>query len=271
MPSTWWCHRRRASDLDAGERVVGRSASLRRPSTGSPWPRPRTVRSERRRHRGGDCRALASRCATGSSGRSAMTAPVRSRRKYTPSDRPPHRVRTGTPPGIEGRRAEDRDLRGPDHPADIDRVLATDSALAEMTWIVESRGVTDPTKELPEDAVDRDKLVDPRERLRFGKGGAGAGNFLYEAAHAVAAWGQTDDCPQGVRRVRRRTAGSPNLDPENWLPYWNEHPQGGHFPSDGTAWAPRRRPAGVLRRSAMKGALPRVIRRCCRSQAARRL
>ena len=49
--------------------------------------------------------------------------------------------------------------------------------------------------------------------------------------HAAAAWGQTHDRPQGfvafgdeplIRRI---------LDPEEGLPYWNEHPRGGHFPA----------------------------------------
>ena len=108
----------------------------------------------------------------------------------------------------------------------------TDSPVAQLTWIVEKfREWTDPTRELPEDAVDRDQLLTLVSVYWFGKGGAGAANFLYEAMHAEAAWGQTHDRPQGfvafgdeplIRRI---------LDPENALPYWNEHARGGHFPA----------------------------------------
>lgn len=108
----------------------------------------------------------------------------------------------------------------------------TDSPVAQMTWIAEKiREWTEPTKELPEDAVDLDQLLTLVSVYWFGKGGAGAANFLYEAMHAAAAWGQEHDRPQGfvafgdeplIRRI---------LDPRNELAYWNQHPRGGHFPA----------------------------------------
>jgi len=108
----------------------------------------------------------------------------------------------------------------------------TDSPVAQLTWIVEKfREWTDPTRELPEDAVDLDQLLTLVSVYWFGKGGAGAANFLYEAMHAEAAWGQSHDRPQGfvafgdeplIRRI---------LDPGNALPYWNQHARGGHFPA----------------------------------------
>ena len=68
----------------------------------------------------------------------------------------------------------------------------------QLTWIVEKvREWTDPAKELPEDAVDIDHLLTLVSVYWFGKGGAGAANLLYEAAHAEASWGQTHDRPQG--------------------------------------------------------------------------
>jgi pimeloyl-ACP methyl ester carboxylesterase len=108
----------------------------------------------------------------------------------------------------------------------------TDSPAMQLTWIVEKiREWTDPGRELPEDAVDLDELLTLVSVYWFGKGGAGAANFLYEAAHAPASWGRTHDRPQGfvvfgdeplVRRV---------LDPNHERAYWNEHAQGGHFPA----------------------------------------
>jgi pimeloyl-ACP methyl ester carboxylesterase len=108
----------------------------------------------------------------------------------------------------------------------------TDSPVMQLTWIIEKvREWTDPNQELPEDAVDIDHLLTLVSVYWFGKGGAGAANFLYEAMHAEASWGRTHDRPQGfvsfgaeplVRRV---------LDPNHERAYWNEHAEGGHFPA----------------------------------------
>jgi pimeloyl-ACP methyl ester carboxylesterase len=108
----------------------------------------------------------------------------------------------------------------------------TDSPVAQLTWIVEKfREWTDPAKELPEDAVDLDQLLTLVSVYWFGEGGTGAANFLYEAMHAEASWGQSHDRPQGfvafgIEPLTRRI-----LDPEENLAYWNEHPAGGHFPA----------------------------------------
>jgi epoxide hydrolase len=108
----------------------------------------------------------------------------------------------------------------------------TDSPVMQLTWIIEKvREWTDPARELPEDAVDLNHLLTLVSVYWFGKGGAGAANFLYEAMHSEASWGRTHDRPQGfvsfgaeplVRRV---------LDPSHERAYWNEHTEGGHFPA----------------------------------------
>ena len=107
----------------------------------------------------------------------------------------------------------------------------TDSPVAQLSWIVEKfKEWTDPSRELLEDALDIDQLLTQVSIYWFGRGGAGAANFLYESMHAAASWGQQHDRPQGfvsfgieplVRRI---------LDPDGKRPYWNEHPVGGHFP-----------------------------------------
>jgi epoxide hydrolase len=108
----------------------------------------------------------------------------------------------------------------------------TDSPVTQMTWIVEKfKEWTDPTKELPEEAVDLDQLLTLVSVYWFGKGGAGAANFLYEAAHAAAAWGQTHDRPQGFVAFGEEPLIRRILDPGNDLPYWNEHDRGSHFPA----------------------------------------
>lgn len=108
----------------------------------------------------------------------------------------------------------------------------SDSPVGQLAWIVEKfKEWTDPTKELPEDAVDIDQLLTNVTIYWFGQGGAGAAHFMYESMHAAPAWGQTHNRPQGfvtfgndplVRRI---------LDPEHNLAYWNEHDRGGHFPA----------------------------------------
>jgi pimeloyl-ACP methyl ester carboxylesterase len=108
----------------------------------------------------------------------------------------------------------------------------TDSPVAQMTWIVEKfQEWTDPAVGRLEDAVDLDQLLTLVSVYWFGKGGAGAANFLYEAAHAAPAWGQTHERPQGFVSFGEEPLVRRILDPGNDLPYWNEHPRGGHFPA----------------------------------------
>jgi epoxide hydrolase len=108
----------------------------------------------------------------------------------------------------------------------------TDSPAMQMTWIVEKvKEWTNPAKPLPEDAVELDHLLTLVSVYWFGKGGAGAANFLYETAHAAQAWGLTHDRPQGFVSFGEEPLVRRILDPEQTLPYWNEHPEGGHFPA----------------------------------------
>jgi epoxide hydrolase len=108
----------------------------------------------------------------------------------------------------------------------------TDSPVAQLTWIVEKvKEWTDPNRVLPEDAVDIDHLLTLVTVYWFGKGGAGAANFLYEAAHAEASWGQQHDRPQGFVAFGREPLVRRILDPNHEIAYWNEHADGGHFPA----------------------------------------
>jgi epoxide hydrolase len=108
----------------------------------------------------------------------------------------------------------------------------TDSPVMQLTWIVEKvKEWTDPAKALPEDAVDLDQLLTLVSVYWFGGGGGGAANLLYEAAHAAPAWGMSHDRPQGFVAFGQEPLIRRILDPEERLPYWNEHPVGGHFPA----------------------------------------
>jgi len=108
----------------------------------------------------------------------------------------------------------------------------TDSPVMQLTWIVEKiREWTDPSRQLPEDAVDIDQLLTLVSVYWFGKGGAGAANFLYEAMHAPGSWGRTHDRPQGFSSFGMEPLVRRILDPEQRHAFWNEHREGGHFPA----------------------------------------
>ena len=105
-----------------------------------------------------------------------------------------------------------------------------DSPVAQLAWIAEKfREWTDPAAELPEDAVDRDRLLTNVSLYWFTGSGASAAQFLYEAAHAHE-WPGPAEVPQGwavfdatddlVRRL---------IDPESKIAHWSEFDRGGHF------------------------------------------
>ena len=105
-----------------------------------------------------------------------------------------------------------------------------DSPVAQLAWIAEKfREWTDPVAELPEDAVDRDRLLTNVSLYWFTGSGASAAQFLYEAAHAHE-WPGPSEVPQGwavfaatddlVRRL---------IDPEEKIAHWSEFDRGGHF------------------------------------------
>ena len=108
----------------------------------------------------------------------------------------------------------------------------TDSPAMQLTWIVEKfHEWTDPLHELPEDAVDGDDLLTLVSVSWFGRAGDGAANLLYEAAHAQQASGRAHDRPQGMTAFGEEPLMRRILDPDESLPYWAEHPRGGHFPA----------------------------------------
>ncbi|HET8778562.1 MAG TPA: alpha/beta fold hydrolase [Agromyces sp.] len=108
----------------------------------------------------------------------------------------------------------------------------TDSPIAHATWIVEKfQEWTDPRAGLPEDAVDLDSLLTLVTVAWFGRGGDGAANMLYEAAHAEAAWGREHDRPQGITAFGDEPLMERILNPDGHLAFWNEHRRGGHFPA----------------------------------------
>ncbi|TDE92849.1 epoxide hydrolase [Occultella glacieicola] len=80
-------------------------------------------------------------------------------------------------------------------------VALTDSPVAQLSWIVEKfRAWTDPAKDLPEDAVDRDQLLTNVTLTWFFQGGAGSANFVYESMNGELDWtppgGEDDQRPE---------------------------------------------------------------------------
>ena len=100
----------------------------------------------------------------------------------------------------------------------------TDSPAGQLAWIVEKfKEWTDPAAELPEDAVDRDRLLTNVSIYWFTGTGASAAQFLYEAAHG-GEWPGPSEVPSGwavfaagddlVRRL---------IDPEGNVGHWTEY------------------------------------------------
>jgi hypothetical protein len=89
---------------------------------------------------------------------------------------------------------------------------------------------TDPTRALPEDAVDRDQLLTNVSVYWLTASGASSAQFGYEASHA-GEWPAPSATPQGwavfgdggiIRRL---------MDPEHRVAHWSEFDRGGHFPA----------------------------------------
>lgn len=108
----------------------------------------------------------------------------------------------------------------------------TDSPVGQLAWIVEKfKEWTDPTKELPEDAVDRDQLLTNVSLYWFTKSGATAANFIYEAAHVYTDWGAAHSVPTGFAVFGKDSLVRRILDPEHNMRHWSEFESGRHFPA----------------------------------------
>ncbi len=123
----------------------------------------------------------------------------------------------------------------------------TDSPVGQLAWIVEKfKEWTDPAKELPEQAVDRDQLLTKVTLYWLGRLGASSAHFSYEAkaeiaqALATAVRGQggaptpsapPSATPVGVALFAANPAMRPLVDPDGAVAHWSEFTRGGHFPA----------------------------------------
>jgi epoxide hydrolase len=106
-----------------------------------------------------------------------------------------------------------------------------DSPAGQLAWIVEKfKEWTDPTAELPEDAVDLDQLLTNVSLYWFTQTGASAAHALYESMNAQE-WGEAGPAPTGFAMFGADPIARLLMDPENRVEHWSEFERGGHFPA----------------------------------------
>jgi pimeloyl-ACP methyl ester carboxylesterase len=107
-----------------------------------------------------------------------------------------------------------------------------DSPAGQLAWIVEKfKEWTDPSKELPDEAVNRDQLLTNISIYWFTGSGASAANFIYEAAHAAREWGAPSPAPIGFAVFREGSLMRRVLNPKGEIKHWSEFDRAGHFPA----------------------------------------
>ena len=109
----------------------------------------------------------------------------------------------------------------------------TDSPAGQLAWIVEKfKEWTDPTAELPEDAVDRDHLLTNVSVYWFtATAGSSAGHY-YDAAHDPSAWAPRErgTVPTGVAVSLTQDVAVRRLaERDHNVVHWSEFDRGGHF------------------------------------------
>jgi pimeloyl-ACP methyl ester carboxylesterase len=108
----------------------------------------------------------------------------------------------------------------------------SDSPAAQLGWIVEKfKEWTNPSAELPEDAVDRDRLLTNVSIYWFTGTGTSAANFVYESAHAERDWGATSPAPIGMAVFAADDMLRYVLNRDGHIEHWSEFERGGHFPA----------------------------------------
>jgi pimeloyl-ACP methyl ester carboxylesterase len=106
----------------------------------------------------------------------------------------------------------------------------TDSPAGQLAWIVERfKDWTDPAAELPEDAVDRDRLLTNVTIYWLTATAGPSAQLYYEGA---AAWGETPEpsgVPTGVAVFPMDTSIRRLAEREHTITHWTEYDRGGHF------------------------------------------
>lgn len=124
--------------------------------------------------------------------------------------------------------------------------LLTDSPVGQLAWIVEKfREWTDPNAELPDDAVDRDRLLTNVSIYWFTAGGGSAAHITYEGMQAFRQFMEETGGGESAEEDPTSRLGVPTgvavfaadntiravTDPTSSLIHWSEFDRGGHFPA----------------------------------------
>ena len=106
----------------------------------------------------------------------------------------------------------------------------TDSPVGQLAWIVEKfKDWTDPARELPEHAVDRDRLLTDVSIYWLTATAGSSARLYYEGAKS---WGQTSEpsaVPTGVAVFPMDVTIRPIAEREHNVVRWTEFDRGGHF------------------------------------------
>jgi pimeloyl-ACP methyl ester carboxylesterase len=106
----------------------------------------------------------------------------------------------------------------------------TDSPVGQLAWIVEKfKDWTDPAAELPEDAVDCDRLLTDVSIYWLTATAGSSARLYYEGAKS---WGQANEhsaVPTGVAVFPMDVTIRPIAEREHTIVHWSEFERGGHF------------------------------------------
>ena len=107
-----------------------------------------------------------------------------------------------------------------------------DSPAGQLAWIVEKfHEWTDPTKPLPEAAVDRDQLLANIALYWFTNSAGSSAQFYWETAHAQGGWMAPSAVPQGWAAFNSHPLMRRVFDPQLQAAHWSDFDTGGHFPA----------------------------------------
>lgn len=107
-----------------------------------------------------------------------------------------------------------------------------DSPAGQLAWIVEKfKEWVNPAAALPEQAIDRDRILTNISLYWLTGTGASAAQFLYESAHARDSWGAAPSAPVGMALFGADPLARRMLDPDHRIAHWSEFERGGHFPA----------------------------------------
>jgi epoxide hydrolase len=104
----------------------------------------------------------------------------------------------------------------------------TDSPVGQLAWIVEKFQAWTHGAEVPEDVVDRDRLLTNVMLYWLTRTAGSAANIYYEGAHA-GQWPQPSTTPTGVAVFAEDIAIRRYAEQANTIVHWSEFDRGGHF------------------------------------------